>query len=153
MLSTTVTVAEQVLLLPLTSLTVRVTLLAPRWAQVKAVWLRIRAPRLQLSEEPLLTWALARLALPAASRLRVTGWQIALGAVLSTTVIVAVQVLVLLDASDTVRVTVLVPTWAQVKAVWLRVVLATAQLSVLPLLTMVGVRLAVPTALRVRVAF
>ncbi len=54
---------------------------------------------------------------------------------LSTTVTVALQVLTLPLMSVTVRVTVLAPTWLQSKLVWLRLMLATPQLSLLPLST------------------
>ena len=72
-LSTTVTTAVQVALLVEASATVRVTLLVPTLAQVKAVWLRVVLATPQLSVEPLLTAAALVLAVPAASRVSVTG--------------------------------------------------------------------------------
>src|ERR1039458_3144175 len=67
MVSFTVTVAVAVDELPLASLTVRVTVFAPRLLQVKVVWLRLStrlAAAVQLSEEPLLTWAAVMVTLP-----------------------------------------------------------------------------------------
>ncbi len=89
----------------------------------------------QLSLLPLSTWAAATVALPLASKFTVTFWQSAVGAVLSTTVTVAVQVLTLPLVSVTVRVTVLAPTWLQSKLAWSRLMLAMPQLSLLPLST------------------
>ena len=52
-MSFTVTVAVQVLELPLTSVTVRVTVLAPTFAQVKLFGLTVVLAMLQLSDDPL----------------------------------------------------------------------------------------------------
>ena len=78
------------------------------------------------------------------------------GARLSTTVIVAVQVPMLPAASLTVRVTVLAPMLEQLKLVLLRVRIrlpAAVQLSDDPLLTCAVVNVACPEAFRVRVTF
>jgi hypothetical protein len=105
-LSTTVTVALQVLMLPAASLTVRVTVLFPMLEQLKLVLLRvsIRLPAaVQLSDDPLLTCAVVKVACPDAFKVRVTGWQTATGGVLSVTVTLKVQgLLTLFDASRTV---------------------------------------------------
>ncbi|MBK9420377.1 MAG: hypothetical protein IPN44_04905 [Flavobacteriales bacterium] len=68
------------------------------------------------------------------SRLTVTGWQMATGAMLSTTVTVVQQVAVLPLASVTVRITLLAPASLQLKEVWLALkVSEPLQLSLLPL--------------------
>ena len=70
---------------------------------------------------PLLTAAAVVLPLPVLSNCTVTFWHTATGATKSCTVTVAEQVAVLLFTSVTVSVTVLLPTLAQVNAVWLKV--------------------------------
>jgi hypothetical protein len=78
--------------------------------QVNAVLLRASVRLLvQASEEPLFTWAVVSVPAPAASRVIVTAWQVATGAVLSSTVTVKVQLLVLLLPSVAVNVTVISP--------------------------------------------
>ena len=52
MLSTTVTTAVHVLLFPLGSVTVRVTLFGPRLLQLKLLWLIPRLATLQWSNDP-----------------------------------------------------------------------------------------------------
>ena len=66
--SETVTVAVQLAVLPLASLTVRVTVLLPASVQTKSVLSRLRLSTPQLSVELLPTWAVVRLASPSASR-------------------------------------------------------------------------------------
>ena len=90
--SRTVTVAEQVLLLPLTSVTVRMTELAPKLAQVKLLLFRVVVAMPQASFEPLLTAEAVVLPLPALFKFTVTFWQIAFGACTSFTVTVKLQV-------------------------------------------------------------
>src|SRR5690606_30805475 len=106
-LSCTVTVAEQVAVLPLLSVAVRVTVLAPVFEQSNAVLLSDSEAMPQASALPLFTAATARVALPAASSCTVAFWQTAVGATLSCTVTVAEQVAVLPVLSVAVRVTVL----------------------------------------------
>lgn len=62
--SSTVTVPEQVRTFPEASVAVRVTVLLPRLAQEKEVWLSDRVGVPQLSVEPLLNCAVVRLAVP-----------------------------------------------------------------------------------------
>jgi hypothetical protein len=68
-LSTTVTVAEQVDTFPFTSVTVRVTELPPIFAQVKELGETVTEAIPQLSEEPLLICEAVIEAVPAALRL------------------------------------------------------------------------------------
>ena len=151
-LSSTVTVAVQELLLPEESATVKVTVLGPMSTQVKLVWLKVLV-KAQLSALPLSTALAEVLPLPEASSCTVSGWQTALGAMVSRTVTVALQVLVLPEPSDTVRVTLFVPRSAQKKVFWLRVRPVTAHPSLLPLSTALGLVLALPVASRYRVMF
>src|SRR5688572_9126952 len=90
-LSSTVTTATQLAELPLLSVTVKVTLLAPMFEQSKEVCEadRLRIP--QASEEPLSICAAEILAFPFASSCTVMFWQTAAGAMLSSTVITATQ--------------------------------------------------------------
>lgn len=139
--STTVTVAEQVAVQLLLSVTVNVTVLGPTLAQVKEVAESDMLAMPQLSEEPLFTWAAVTLAL-LPLRFTDTFWQIAVGLVASTTVTVAEQVDVRLLLSVTVRVTVFGPTFVQMKEVVDKTVLAMPQLSEEPLFTCAAVTLA-----------
>ena len=148
LVSMTVTVALQVLLLPEGSLTVRTTVLVPTLAQVKVVGVALRELTAQLSVEPASTLAAVMLAMPRGLRKTVMFWQMVLGSVVSATVTVALQVPVLPLASVTESVTVLAPKLAQVNVVLLRLVLATAQLSVEPLLISLVANVALPVALR-----
>src|SRR5438067_82899 len=79
-LSVTVTVAVQVWVLPLLSVTVRVTRLAPMLVQSKLVWLRLRLTMPQASLLPLLIWAGEMVTLPVPSNCTVMFWQTATGA-------------------------------------------------------------------------
>ena len=89
---TTVTVAVQVDVLPQPSLTVSVTVLFPILVQLKLVLDSVsEAIPLQLSDEPLFTWAAVTVAAPL-TRVTVTFLQFALGAVRSCTVMVWLQV-------------------------------------------------------------
>ena len=109
-LSTTVTVAEQVLVLPLPSLAVSVTLFVPMLLQVNVFGItdtRFTVP--QLSVPLWNTAAVVTLAFPAPLMVTVAGLQIILGAVWSTTVTVKEQVPLLPAASVAVRVTTCVP--------------------------------------------
>ena len=93
--SSTVTVALQVAVLPLWSVTVSVTVLAPRCVQSKAVCDAARVATEQLSELPLSMSAAVMVALPKASSWMVMSWQDAVGALPSSIVTVALQVAVL----------------------------------------------------------
>src|SRR5260370_38587465 len=122
--SLTVTVALQVELLPWPSLAVRVTMLAPILAQVKEFGLtetRLTVP--QLSEPDRKTSAGAIEAVPEASRGRVMFLQAIDGGVVSFTVKVAVQVLLLFAASLTVTVIVCGPRPTSVPAAGLCVLI------------------------------
>lgn len=150
-LSTMVTTAVQLLELPAGSVTVRVTLLAPRSAQVKLVLLALRLTE-QLSDEASSISAAAIVAAPLASRATVMFLQTAAGAMLSTTVTVAVQLAVLPSTSVAVMVTVLSPRSAQVNVVLLALRLK-VQLSVVPLSRSEARMLTVPLAFRFTVMF
>ena len=134
-LSTTVTVAPQVELLPFTSVTVSVTGTGPTSAQVKVVRLSDRLAIPQASLLPLFTAAAVVLPLPVASRVTVTFWQTATGAVLSTTVTVALAEETRPQASVTVSVTVRGPTSPQWKVDGETMSVTAPQASALPLST------------------
>src|SRR6266571_2359923 len=144
--STTVTVAVQMELLPLLSVTVRVTVLAPMLVQSKLVWLRLRLAMPQASLLALLIWARSIVPWPLAFNSTLRSWQTATGGIKSTTVTVAVQVALLVLLSVTVRVTRFVPTLLTSKLVLSRLRLAMPQASVLPLLIWAGVMVARPFA-------
>src|SRR5580658_10656490 len=152
-LSSTVTVAVAVEALPLSSVTVSVTVLAPRLEQVNAVLLRLNDAIVQLSVEPLFTAAAVVEALPVASKYIVTFCATAVGAILSSTVTVAVAVEALPLSSVTVSVTVLAPRFEQVNAVLLKLNEAIVQLSVEPLFTAAAVVEALPVASKYIVTF
>jgi hypothetical protein len=103
--------------------------------QLNAVWLSTRLAIAQLSIAAVVTAAAVVLPLPVASSCTVTSWQSAVGAMLSRTRHVVVQVLLLPFTSVTVRVTVLPLTFAQLNVVLARLRLAMPQASLLPLLT------------------
>ena len=146
MLSSTVTVDVQVLLLPLTSVAVNVTLWIPTSLQSKLVWLKSVEERPQASFDPSFTSITDKLPDPAASNCTVTSWQSAWGAILSTTVTTDVQVLVLPLTSVAVSVTVFVPTSPQSKVVLSRLRLASPQGSISPSKICPGVILPEPLA-------
>jgi len=145
-ISWTVTIATQVFTLPLLSVTVRVTLFAPTSAQVNALGEAVSEAMPQASFEPLSISAPVIEALPATFNCIVISWQIATGAVTSSTVTTALQVVVLLPTSLTCSVTVLGPTLAQVNAFGVTVKLAIPQLSELPLSTSAPVMDTLPVA-------
>ena len=130
MVSLTVTMAEQVELLLLTSNTVSVTVFAPVFAQVKAEFERVGVWIPHASEDPLFTAATVVLAFPPASRKTVTFPQFATGLTVSLTVRTPEQELVFPFWSPTVTITVLLPTFAQEKLVGDAVNEAMPQLSV-----------------------
>ncbi len=147
------TVAEQLSEFPEASLTVRVTALAPRLLQLKLLGVTEVELTAQLSVLPLLIWPAVMLAFPAALNWTVRFWQIALGAILSTTVTVAVQLSVLPLASPTVKVTVFAPRLEQLKLLGLTESEVTPQLSVLLLLINAAVTLPLPLAFKLTVRF
>ena len=127
----TVTVDEQVALLPCISVTVSNTLLLPMSVVVKVDFDKPVLAIPQLSVLPLFTWAGVIVAVPF-TNVTVMLLHIATGASLSTTVIVNEQEFVLPDASVTVYVSVVVPTGntASLPRPAVRAVVAPAQLSV-----------------------
>jgi hypothetical protein len=152
-LSITVTVAVQVEVFPFASVTVKVTVFAPTLAHVNAEGETESEAIPQASVEPLLTCAAVIVALPNELRFSEIFWQMAVGAVTSTTVTVAVQVEVFPFTSVTVSVTVFAPTLAQVNEEGETESEAIPQLSELPLLTCAAVIVAFPAALRFTVIF
>src|SRR5207249_5436715 len=128
----------QVALLPAASVAVTVIVFVPRPTNVPAsgLWLKVIAlvgVQLSLTVTPPRTSGTVAWQFASAKALGVAE-QITVGAVLSMTVTVAVQVWVLPLLSVTVRVTRLVPMLVQSKLVWLRLRLAMPQASLLPLL-------------------
>ena len=81
MLSSTVTVAVQVSVLPFESVTVSVTVLSPKSAQVKLVISKVIEAIEQSSDEPLSISAAVIVTLPVASNSAVKSWQTATGGV------------------------------------------------------------------------
>src|SRR5258705_13816958 len=106
-MSWTVTVAEALAELPLLSVTVRVTVLAPSLVQSKLEGLTTRLVIAQLSLEPLSTWAAVMLKWPLAPRYLPTFPTRRARGLASCTVTVALALAELPLLSVTVRVTVL----------------------------------------------
>src|SRR5688500_8959496 len=152
-LSSTVTVAVQVEVFPLTSVTVKVTVFGPTLAQVKLVISKARLWIPHASLLPLSICAAVIVALPDASNCTVMFWQIAVGAILSSTVTVAVQVDVFPFTSVTVKVTVFGPPLAQVQLVISSDRLWIPHASLLPLSICAAVIVAVPAAFSCTVMF
>ena len=143
-LSSTVTIAEQVLTLPFTSVTVKITVLAPTIVQSKVVWSKAKLWIPQLSVDALLISPGTTLAFPDPSNWIVISWHKAAGDTVSSTVTVAVHVLALPLASVTVKVTTFAPIILQSKAVWSNAKLWILQLSVEPLSISAALMLALP---------
>ena len=151
-ITTTVTVVLRLLLLA--SVAVKVTMLFPKSAPVKAVLLKVKLEIPQLSLEPLFTIAVVKVALPLAFKYRLTVLFTArVGLVVSETVMVAFTVLKFPLASVPVKVTELAPLLVQSKVVLDNTKLAIAQLSVEPLFTKAAVILALPFASKKMVLF
>jgi len=112
-----VTIAVQESTFPLASVPINVTVFAPRSAHVKVVCDKLSVTPLQLSILPLFTSAEVIVAIPDASKFTVTDWHVMLGAKVSSTVTVVVQVLDKPWESVAVRVTVLAPKSEQLKVV------------------------------------
>src|SRR2546423_3269497 len=139
-------VAVQAWRLPLLSVTVRVTVLAPTLLTSKLVLSRLKLAMPQASVLPLLIWSGVIVPWPVASNWTVRFWQTANGGTESTTVTVAVAVWLLPLLSVTVRVTVFAPTLVQSKLLLSRLKLAMPQASLLPLSVWFGVMLPLPVA-------
>src|SRR5690606_26040547 len=144
--SSSVTIAVALSELPLTSVTVRVTVLAPTSPQPKLYLSSVMLAIPQASVEPLSISVASMLAFPVAS-----SWMVMLrvsttGAVIPSTVTVAVALSVLPLTSVTVRVTALSPTCEQSKSYWLSVMLMIPQEAVEPLSISVAEMLAFPVA-------
>jgi hypothetical protein len=134
-MSNTSTLAVQLELLPLPSVMVKVTVLAPRLAQVKLLGETDAEKVVQLSLEPSPTTDAPKLPFPVAFKVTVAFVHTAVGAILSCTVTTAEQVLTLPLTSVTVSVSGFAPNSAQLKEVWLSTKEAIPQASLLPLFT------------------
>lgn len=143
-LSITVTVLEQELVLPEPSVAVRVTAFAPTSLQVKAVTEALREGVPQLSVLPLSISLVVMVAFPVPSKCTEMLWQATVGAVLSITVTVLEQELVLPEPSVAVSTTALFPISLQVKDVADAPNVGDPQLSVLPLSMSLAVMVAFP---------
>ena len=113
----TVTVAVQVAVLPLLSVTVRVTLFVPILEQLKLVLDKVNDWIPQASLQPSLISEVVILAVPL-DNVTFAFLQIAVGDMLSLTVTIAVADAVFPLASVTVNVTVFAPTFEQSKLVF-----------------------------------
>jgi hypothetical protein len=127
----------------------------PTFEHVNDVLLNTLLEIEQLSVEPFSTSATAKVALPLASNVNVNGvFALITGAVLSSTVIVAVAVAVLPLLSVTVNVTTfVVPKFVQSNAVLPMLNVLIPQLSVEPSFTSEAAKLAFPMASKVNVTF
>ena len=132
-LSCTVTVEVQVDILPLLSVTVKITVFAPTLEHVNVFGDTVIFFIPQASLEPLSICEAIILALPVASNCTVKFLHIAVGATLSCTVTVEVQVDILPLLSVTVRVTALVPILVHVNVFGDTVMLFIPQASLEPL--------------------
>src|SRR5260370_22022520 len=142
--SRTVTVAVAMALLPLLSVTVRVTMLAPSLEQSKLDGLTARLVMAKVSVEALSTCAAVMLAMPVASRFTTMSCVWTVGGVASRTVTVAVALALLPLLSVNVRVRMLAPWVEQSKLDGLPTRLVMAQLSLEALSTCAAVMLAWP---------
>ena len=152
-LSSTVTVALQVLKLPLTSVAVSVTSCSPTSVQPKLLLFRERPAMPQASKEPLSICSGVMVAWPFSSNWIVISWHLASGVILSSTVTIAEQVLELPFSSVTMRVTVCSPTSLQSKLLSSRLNSAMPQSSKEPLFTWAGVMEPIPCAFSWTVVF
>jgi len=133
---------------PFTSVTVKVTVFGPTFAQVNDEGETLIVAIPQASELPLLTCAALIVAVPPLLRFTEIFWQTATGGVTSLTVTTAVQVDTFPFTSVTVSVTVFAPTLEQLNVVGETLTNAIPQLSKLPLLICDDVMLAVPDEFR-----
>src|SRR4030042_1974330 len=134
--------------LPLLSVTVRVTVFPPISAQLKSVTSSTMLAMPHASLLPLFTSAAAIVTLPVASRYASMSWHTATGEIVSNTVTVAVHWSVFPLLSVTVSVTVLPPMSAQVKSVTSSTILAIPHTSLLPLLMSAAAIVTLPVASR-----
>ena len=103
-----ITIASHVSILPLLSVTVKVTELLPIWFALNSVWLTLKVISPQSSKLPLLMSSAVIVAIPW-FKLRAMSLHIAVGAVGSVTVTICVAAAVLPLESITVHVTVVSP--------------------------------------------
>jgi hypothetical protein len=129
--STTVIVAVQVVLLPAASVAVIVTVFAPNAATAPAAgdWVTVTLPQLSFATTPAVTSGISAAQLAPASTVWFAAHVAMTGAVASLTVNVAVQLVVLPAASATVIVTVVAPIAAVEPAAGTCVTDVTPQLS------------------------
>ena len=131
-------------MLPLLSVTVRVTVLSPRSAIVKLALSMDKPLMPHASLLPLLMSLAVVVALPFASNCTVMSCATTAGTNRSCTVTVALLLALLPLVSMTVRLTVLAPTSAHVKLVGDADSVSMATLSLLPLLMSLAVMVAFP---------
>ena len=137
--STTVTVEVAVAIFPERSVTVNVTVFAPRFEQSNEVTSSDNATEVQSSLEPLSMSAVVIDPWPFTSSVTVTSWVIAVGGTSSITVTIAVVVDSLPYWSSAVRVTILSPTSAQANSeLSMYNVISSSQASFDPLLMSAG---------------
>ena len=128
--SAKVTIAVPVLKFPLKSVTVKVTVFAPKLLQVNVDGVTDNVFIVQLSVDPLFTCAPVNTYVPFDPKYAVMFLVITLGLIVSSTVTVAVAVVKLPLPSVTVKVTVLFPMFAHVNVFGETPKVATEQLSV-----------------------
>ena len=145
-LSSAVTIASAVLVLPLSSVTVNVTLLSPTFTHVNALGATSNVTFPQLSLLPLSTSPAVIDAFPDASSCTVVSRTITVGKTLSTTVTIAVTLAEFPLLSVTVSTTLLPPIFEHVNAPGDTVIDSILQLSLLPLFTCAAVIDTVPVA-------
>ena len=134
------------LLLPLLSVTVRVTLLLPMSEAVKLLGVTLSEAMPAASLLPLSMSAPVMVALPLPSSETLMSWQTATGGMLSSTVTVETAVFTLPLLSVTVSVTLFAPTSAVVNEVVSMDTPLMPQASLLPLLMSLAVMVALPLA-------
>ena len=145
--SRTVTVAEQLAVLELLSVTVRTTGFPPRFPQLKLVVLSDKETVPQANAiEPLSIAAAVMDAFPDPFRNTVRFWHKAVGLTVSITVTVDKQLDVFPDESVSVRVIAFAPMFTQVKVVGFATLLAIPQTSEDPLSICAAVMLVFPKA-------
>ena len=143
-----VTTATQLEVLPLVSVTVNVTLFGPILLQLNIAGLEEVPLIPQLSVLPLSISVEKTIAVPDASKGTVMFWQLAVGAILSTTFTVTGTTVLFPLKSVTVNVILLLPMLAHVKLDWLNVFEAMPQLSVLLISISATEIVAVPDAFK-----
>ena len=144
--SDTVTVAVPVLIFPLTSVTVKVTVLFPIFEQVKLLGEIVLVDIPHASLEPLSICDAVIVLFPVASNCTEMFCVNTTGLTVSDTVTVAVPVFIFPLTSVTVKVTVLFPIFEQVKLLGKIVVVAIPHASLDPLFTCDAVIVVFPVA-------